>query len=714
MTFVEPAKPIFLSDEDKVSFAKECFAALPDVDDATVDAAYKVLNSAHDVMPTWESWRSALPDFGSKSQVEKLWQWRNSGVTLTSAQYEAAGITERMQKVMYLYSTLRVMPAQWYVSDIRNSMNGRQKAFSASAWSKMPFVYSERSKDEISNNFFNDGYGVWHNSGEFEHNGVLYRTSDSRVAAHTLYECGMDDATRAFLADTGIVEVGENAYTMCMARIDEADALVAQIGSCPSMSDIDGNAREGSARSQAQAVISKLGAWETDDGLAALGVYLDDAYDASDRANLDYKKSDRFRFGDLGKDLSGDSYDINGVYAWFKNVIRTYDSKVSNFKHSMQNMIESGEMYGFAAKTRKADEKFCQFYDTLDALEGFENYYKIQSDVDKNYYEPPASVIEGTDGLYEQSYDMYVGRFKRLHAAVDEWEARVKEVCGETESLEKSAAGKVDLHAYADVKSCLDDYDKMIVSQQSWVSEETSNLLNDTDKMLEERADVSRAWLKTQAELPKGEDVTLDDADEIHAVRDGWEKMDEDQKWFAGDKSHLEFDEYMLQLRQQGEGESRSVVVEPGDVDSGTAETEAKVVKSHAMHRLYDPNSGEHFYTASETERDAVVAAGWNYEGVAWYAPDEGTDVHRLYNPNSGDHHYTASTAETSALIDAGWRYEGVGWKSAGEGGVPVLRQYNRNAVRGSHNFTTSENEHVTLMGLGWDGEGVAWYGVRR
>lgn len=44
--------------------------------------------------------------------------------------------------------------------------------------------------------------------------------------------------------------------------------------------------------------------------------------------------------------------------------------------------------------------------------------------------------------------------------------------------------------------------------------------------------------------------------------------------------------------------------------DNGAADTETQ-----AMYRLYNPNSGEHFYTASDVEKDATVAAGWNYRG---------------------------------------------------------------------------------------------------
>lgn len=137
-----------------------------------------------------------------------------------------------------------------------------------------------------------------------------------------------------------------------------------------------------------------------------------------------------------------------------------------------------------------------------------------------------------------------------------------------------------------------------------------------------------------------------------------------------------------------------------------------------AMHRLYNPNSGEHFYTASAHERDSLRRAGWKYEGVGWTAPASSrTPVYRLYSGT--DHHYTASAAERDMLVRAGWKYEGVGWYSDDAKGVPLYRQFNPNvnpgAPRnnsGSHNYTTSRAEHDHLVSAGWRGEGIGWYGM--
>lgn len=132
------------------------------------------------------------------------------------------------------------------------------------------------------------------------------------------------------------------------------------------------------------------------------------------------------------------------------------------------------------------------------------------------------------------------------------------------------------------------------------------------------------------------------------------------------------------------------------------------------MFRLYNPYTGEHFYTASAEERDVNVGLGWNDEGLGWIAPDKGAPVFRLYNPYApgGDHHYTMSEVERDNLVSLGWSDEGVGWYSADEDGVPLYRQYNPNAEVGTHNYTMSEFENDDLVSRGWKAEGIGWYGL--
>ncbi len=148
------------------------------------------------------------------------------------------------------------------------------------------------------------------------------------------------------------------------------------------------------------------------------------------------------------------------------------------------------------------------------------------------------------------------------------------------------------------------------------------------------------------------------------------------------------------------------------DAQPGQMEIVAGGVASQPMYRLYNPWSGEHFYTADPAERDSVEAAGWTYEGVGWDAPLMGDAVYRVYNSYAGEHHYTLKADERDELIAAGWTDEGTGWFSDPNEAVPLYREYNPNMFSCNHNYTTDWEEHDGLVALGWQDEGYAWYGV--
>lgn len=142
------------------------------------------------------------------------------------------------------------------------------------------------------------------------------------------------------------------------------------------------------------------------------------------------------------------------------------------------------------------------------------------------------------------------------------------------------------------------------------------------------------------------------------------------------------------------------------------------------IYRLYNPNSSEHFYTASYTEMSVLEKAGWKSEGLAWYGapPQEmaSLPVLRLYNPNAGDHHYTTDENEYAILAAKGWIQEGEAWLMPQNSSTPessleipaarmIYRLYNPNAQSGAHHFTTSLVERNRLIELGWKDEGQAF-----
>lgn len=145
--------------------------------------------------------------------------------------------------------------------------------------------------------------------------------------------------------------------------------------------------------------------------------------------------------------------------------------------------------------------------------------------------------------------------------------------------------------------------------------------------------------------------------------------------------------------------------------------TQYVLLGSGDMYRIYNPNSGEHFYTSDKVEKDHLVSLGWKYEGIGWKAPTiSNYPVYRLYNMYGGEHHYTMSVDEKNNLVKLGWKYEGIGWFSADpndSNSVPLLREYNPNAFSNNHNYTLDSSEHNYLISLGWKDEGKAWYATK-
>lgn len=133
-----------------------------------------------------------------------------------------------------------------------------------------------------------------------------------------------------------------------------------------------------------------------------------------------------------------------------------------------------------------------------------------------------------------------------------------------------------------------------------------------------------------------------------------------------------------------------------------------------SMYRLYNMTTGEHFYTASLTEKNDLVSIGWSYEGIGWTAPATGDPVYRLFNPNSDDHHYTLSGSEVDLLASLGWNYEGISWYSSTDttNQVPLYRLFNPNAKTATHHYTLGATEKTNLLALGWLDEGIGWYGI--
>lgn len=90
--------------------------------------------------------------------------------------------------------------------------------------------------------------------------------------------------------------------------------------------------------------------------------------------------------------------------------------------------------------------------------------------------------------------------------------------------------------------------------------------------------------------------------------------------------------------------------------NAGFAVLTGPVANATSIHRLYDPNNGEHYYTTNNAERDFLIAHGWNNEneeGAIYTSQQPGTtEIYMLYNNISGEHLFTESAATMDTILN--------------------------------------------------------------
>lgn len=129
--------------------------------------------------------------------------------------------------------------------------------------------------------------------------------------------------------------------------------------------------------------------------------------------------------------------------------------------------------------------------------------------------------------------------------------------------------------------------------------------------------------------------------------------------------------------------------------------------ESNAVYRLYNPNSGDHHFTASNKEANDCANNGWSYEGVAFHCGGD-VPVYRLYNQATGWHMMTTSEDEKNNCISYGWTYEGIAFNVVTSSDKPIYRLYNPN--NGFHMWTASYDEVKHIVECGWKSEGICFY----
>lgn len=126
------------------------------------------------------------------------------------------------------------------------------------------------------------------------------------------------------------------------------------------------------------------------------------------------------------------------------------------------------------------------------------------------------------------------------------------------------------------------------------------------------------------------------------------------------------------------------------------------------VYRFFNPSTGDHFFTAFEKEKEALMSGasgnGWNFEGIAWYTSEwTPYPVYRLFDAGrTGAHFYTADKSVCEEYTGRGWIYEGIAWYSEGQAGRQVFRLEDHENSESFH-FTASVSERDALVSLGRD-----------
>lgn len=146
---------------------------------------------------------------------------------------------------------------------------------------------------------------------------------------------------------------------------------------------------------------------------------------------------------------------------------------------------------------------------------------------------------------------------------------------------------------------------------------------------------------------------------------------------------------------------------------SQLAQETAPPAGKELVYRFYVPATTSHLWTRDVYERDCMIAAGYQYEGVGWHSSASISDkpVYRLYAPAIRQHVYTTDASERDNLsTNHGWNYEGIAfYVNSKDVGTPVYRLYAPSL--GVHHVTADSNERSVLLSSGkWNDEGVAWY----
>lgn len=156
-------------------------------------------------------------------------------------------------------------------------------------------------------------------------------------------------------------------------------------------------------------------------------------------------------------------------------------------------------------------------------------------------------------------------------------------------------------------------------------------------------------------------------------------------------------------------------------LDAGKVLAKAATGSLITSYRFYNTQTGAHFYTTNEAEKQNVqnTLPQFQYEGPAFYAAGAAavglSPVYRFYNRQTGVHFYTISEDEKS-LVQASlpqFAYEGIAYyasKVAGTDFVPLFRFYLSSKGYHFYSNNASERDNIIATLPQYRFEGVGYY----
>ena len=150
-------------------------------------------------------------------------------------------------------------------------------------------------------------------------------------------------------------------------------------------------------------------------------------------------------------------------------------------------------------------------------------------------------------------------------------------------------------------------------------------------------------------------------------------------------------------------------------------------IDSNLVYRFYNNDTGVHFYTGNEVERDAVLElSNFSFEGASYQSIDlltgepQPDPVYRFLNEDTGVHLYTTSEIDREVVQEMeNFIFEGEAFYAYNieigseiDNAIPIFRFFNN--VTGAHFYTPSaaEREYVENSLPNFQSEGIAYYGL--